>query len=189
MTTNQHARLSTLLDADWTALALQMGVSTRRRWVHAFHPRFAPVAMIRYTSALYGAGWRRLAKLVSLLNFVTFGIEVPAQLRIGPGLIIAHTNGTILGAREIGSNVTIFQQVTLGAKVADFKYRPELRPLIEDGVTLTAGAKVIGPITVGRGSIVGANSVVLDDVPPWSLAIGIPAVPRPLSTKRKIASD
>lgn len=164
------------LDADWERLAHASGrAQAGRRWVHHFSPRFAPVSLIRHAHALERAGWRRLAKLVQLLNFVVFGIEVPATLEIGPGLIIAHTQGTVLGGASIGRNVTIFHQVTLGARTADFSYTLALRPVVEDDVTLTAGAKVLGPVTLGRGCVVGANAVVLADVPAGALAVGVPA--------------
>jgi serine O-acetyltransferase len=168
--------LRQILDADWARLMELSGQpSVARRWVHHFSPRFAPVSLIRHAHALQGSGWRRLAKLVQLLNFVVFGLEVPAGLAIGPGLVITHTQGTVLGAAAIGRDVTIYQQVTLGASTADFKYTPSLRPTVEDGVTLTAGAKVLGAVTLGRGCTVGANAVVLADVPAGSLAVGVPA--------------
>jgi serine O-acetyltransferase len=170
------ASLHETLDADWARLAQSSGrADTRRRWVHHFSPRFAPVSLVRLAHALQRRGWRRPARLVQLLNFVIFGLEVPPTLEIGPGLIIAHTQGTILGAASIGCNVTIFQQVTLGASTMDFAYDPALRPVVEDEVTLTAGAKVLGAVRLGRGCVVGANAVVLADVPAGGLAVGVPA--------------
>ena len=144
-----------------------------------FHPRFGPVAILRCAQALHANGWTRLAKLCSLFNVIVFGLEVPASLQIGPGLFIAHTNGIVLGPARIGKNATIYQQVTLGALEADF-FDASSRPVIEDDVTLAAGAKVLGSIVVGSGSTVGANAVVLADVPPGHVAVGVPArvVPR-----------
>ncbi|MBW8778500.1 MAG: serine acetyltransferase [Burkholderiales bacterium] len=168
--------LHELLDADWARLLRLSGQPARpRRWTNHFSPRFAPVSLIRHAHALHRGGWRRLAKLVQLLNFVIFGLEVPATLEIGPGLVITHSQGTVLGGASIGRDVTIYQQVTLGASTADFAYTPSLRPVVEDGVTLTAGAKVLGAVTLGRGCVVGANAVVLVDVPAGSLAVGVPA--------------
>ena len=168
--------LKQTLDADWARLAELSGQAPgARRWSHAFSPRFAPVSLVRHAHALHRSGWRRLAKLVQLLNFVVFGLEVPPTLEIGDGLVITHTQGTILGGASIGRNVTIYQQVTLGASTADFAYTPSLRPVVEDGVTLAAGAKVLGGVTLGRNCVVGANAVVLTDVPPDSLAVGVPA--------------
>jgi len=167
--------LGELLDEDWAALNRLAGTGGRRRFRHCFSPRFAPVTLIRVASSMHKSGWPRISKLFSLANFLLFGIEVPARLTIGPGLVVAHTQGTVLGGRAIGSNVTIFHQVTLGATLADFNYTPSLRPLIEDNVMLCAGAKILGGITVGHDSVVGANAVVLDNVAPNSLAVGVPA--------------
>jgi serine O-acetyltransferase len=167
--------LGQTLDADWARLGELSGRPTPRRWVHNFSPRFAPVSLIRLAHALHRSGWRRVAKVVQLVNFVVFGLEVPAALEIGTGLVITHTHGTVLGAASIGSNVTIYQQVTLGARTLDFAYTHALRPVVEDGVTITAGAKVLGPVTLGRNSVIGANAVVLADVPSGSLAVGVPA--------------
>jgi len=176
MDTPRPPSLSDLLDADWRALMLNIDpVVARRRTRNLLSPRFAPVVLIRVAASLHARGWPRLAKVFSLLNFVVFGLEVPARLKIGPGLVITHTHGTVLGAREIGACVTIYQQVTLGARVADFAFTPALRPLVQDHVTLTAGAKVLGPVTLGHHCTVGANAVVLEDVPPHALAVGVPA--------------
>jgi serine O-acetyltransferase len=170
------SRLFDYLDADWARLTALAGApGQRRRLAVHFSPRFAPVALIRMAQVLHAAGWARLAKLPSLANFLFFGLEVPTRLEIGKGLVLMHTQGTILGAARIGADVTIYQQVTLGARVADFAYQPELRPVVEDGVTLAAGAKVLGPLTLHRGCTVGANAVVLRDVPANALAVGVPA--------------
>lgn len=174
-------RLSQLLDSDWDRLLEVSHEPQRPRRLRShFSPRFACVVLIRVAQRLHARGWPRLARVASLVNFIIFGIEVPARLGIGPGLVIPHTQGTILGAGHIGSNVTIYQQVTLGAKFADYNFDPALRPYVCDGVTITAGAKVLGAVRLGERSIVGANSVVLTDVPPDSLAVGVPAhiVPR-----------
>jgi serine O-acetyltransferase len=169
-------KLRELLDADWARLQEVSGApNCRRRWRHSLSPRFASIVLIRVAGSLHRRGWGRLAKFATLVNFVVFGIEVPPSLSIGPGLVIPHTQGTIIGAGYVGSNVTIFQQVTLGAKLADFGYDPQLRPYVCDGVTITAGAKILGPVRLGERAIIGANAVVLIDVPPDSLAIGVPA--------------
>jgi serine O-acetyltransferase len=169
-------KLREYLDADWAQLyAFAKQSAPRRSVVSNFSPRFAPVYFIRLAQRLHEKGWARFAKLPALVNFVVFGIEVPARLQIGPGLVIPHPNGTILGAREIGRNVTIYQQVTLGAKLADFEYVPERRPLVCDGAIITAGAKILGPVRIGVNAVIGANAVVLIDVPDDSVATGVPA--------------
>ncbi len=168
--------LSDLLDADWDQLNALIGLkSNKRQLMHHFSARFAPVVLIRSAQYLYGIGWRRLSKIPALANVLLFGIEVPPRLPIGPGLVIMHTYGTVLGANSIGSRVTIYHQVTLGAADIDFSYTMSKRPVIEDGVVLCVGAKVLGGITIGANSIVGANAVVLRSVPPKHTAVGVPA--------------
>lgn len=173
---NSKPNVHVLLDTDWQRLLAAMGKPHRtRKWTDAFSPRFAHIVLIRWAHALHGSGWRRLGKLTSLLNFGLFGMEVPASLEIGPGLIIPHTNGIILGAARIGANVTIYQQVTLGAKMADWDYDFAQRPVVEDGATIAAGAKVLGPIVLGSDCVVGANAVVVSDVNPGDVVGGVPA--------------
>ncbi|WP_206542412.1 serine O-acetyltransferase [Sphingomonas sanguinis] len=109
---------------------------------------------------------------------ILFGIEVPARLAIGPGLVIPHSNGIVIGAGAIGSDVTIYQGVTFGANLADFDFDMDQRPIVEDKVIVTAGAKVIGSVRLGTGAVIGANAVVLSDIPPNMLAVGIPAIAR-----------
>lgn len=169
-------RLRELLDADWRRLLEFSGAPSRpRRWLDGFSPRFACVVLIRLAWAWHRAGWTRLAKAASLLNFVVFGIEVSPRLQIGAGLVVPHTHGTIIGAGHVGANVTIYQQVTLGARLADFEFDLSTRPHVEDGVIITAGAKVLGAVRLGRGCVVGANAVVLSDVPAGATAVGVPA--------------
>lgn len=171
-----HHTLRHLLDRDWARLLELSGEAQRPRGALAvFSPRFASVWLVRYAHAAHRAGWRRVGKLFSLANFLLFGIEVPARVQIGPGLVLPHPQGTILGAAYIGADVTIYQQVTLGAKLMDFQYDVDKRPFVGDGVTITAGAKVLGPVTLGENAVVGANAVVLVDVPANATAIGVPA--------------
>jgi serine O-acetyltransferase len=140
-----------------------------------FNVRLLPVALIRlaYWCANHHMG--PVAKIICLINLVLFGLEYSPKVKIGPGLFLPHTVGTVIGAASIGANVTIFQGVTIGAKEADMSYCREKRPVILDNVTLGAGAKVLGGITLGSGSSVGANAVVINDVPAGRVAVGIPA--------------
>jgi len=142
-----------------------------------FSPRLGPVLLIRLAQAAYRSPIRPAAKLFSMLNYVCFGIEVGLKGEIGPGLYLPHTVGTVLGAVKIGANAMIFQGVTLGASRLDIPFTPSLRPTLEDNVTVGAGAKVLGAITVGHGAVVGANAVVVSNVPPETVVGGIPARP------------
>jgi serine O-acetyltransferase len=137
--------------------------------------RFIPVFLCRMAMKCNSLGLRSLAKLFSLMNFFFFGIEIAVACRIGPGLFLPHTQGTVIGAWSVGKNATIFQGVTLGAREIDFEPSQQTRPTVEDDVSIGAGAKVLGGIRLGQGCRVGANAVVLSSVPPQCMAVGVPA--------------
>lgn len=151
------------------------GIGSVRLWFGVLSPRFLPVLMCRLAHGLYRLKLAPLAKVISMLNFFFFGIEIAVRCPIGKGLFLPHTQGTVIGAWSIGENATIFQGVTLGAKEVDFTYLESSRPTVRDGVTIGSGAKVLGGLTLGSGSRVGANAVVLKDVLPGFLVVGIPA--------------
>jgi serine O-acetyltransferase len=91
-------------------------------------------------------------------------------------LFLQHGFSTIVTAESIGANCWINQQVTIG-----FNDRLEL-PILEDDVEVYAGAKIIGGVRIGRGARIGANAVVVKDVPPGAVAVGVPAVSKPRSS-------
>ncbi len=170
--------VSELLDCDWAHLSAYAGHARKRRMRDSLNFRFLPVVLIRRAHAWQKSGGllaRIASKLACMLLFLMFGLEYTARLSIGPGLVILHPQGSVLGAGSIGANVTIYQQVTMGSTVPDFVFDPALRPQVGDNVALTSGAKVIGGVKIGDDVIVGANAVVLQDVPANSLAVGVPA--------------
>jgi len=114
------------------------------------------------------------------------GAEIHPESRIGPGLELPHPNGVVIGAGVIiGEDVTIYQQVALGGRGKDgFKASASDYPQIDSLVTVYAGAKVLGAIRIGSGSQVGANAVVLKDVPANSIAVGVPARIIPIQPAR-----
>jgi serine O-acetyltransferase len=140
-----------------------------------FNPRFTPVFLWRISHHLYLLHLKPIAKLVSFLNFVIFGIEIGLRCEIGEGLYLPHTVGTVLGAEKIGRNVVIFQGVTLGAKELDLGYRGDKRPSLGDNVTIGSGAKILGGIQIGNNVTIGANAVVTKSLPDNVTAVGIPA--------------
>jgi serine O-acetyltransferase len=146
-----------------------------RLWLGMVSPRFIPVLLCRIAHTLYLHRLSPLAKMVSLVNFFAFGIEISVRCPIGPGLFLPHTQGTVIGAWRIGANATIFQGVTLGAKEIDFTYTELSRPTVGDEVTIGSGAKVLGGISIANRVRVGANSVVLSNIPEGVLAVGAPA--------------
>jgi serine O-acetyltransferase len=95
---------------------------------------------------------------------------------IGPGLVIAHGFGTILNAQRVGQNFWIHHQVTIGWNHSDDPGSANYgNPIIGDDVFIGTGAKIFGPITIGDGAKIGANAVVVRDVPPRATAVGVPA--------------
>jgi serine O-acetyltransferase len=144
-------------------------------WKKSLSPRFLPVVLFRLAHGCYGRGWRILAKVLSLVNFLLFGIEIAQRCKIGGGLFLPHTVGTVIGARSIGKNAVIFQGVTLGAKSIDIGYNEENRPLLGNNVTIGAGAKVLGGVLIGDNVIVGANAVVTKSLESNVVVVGIPA--------------
>jgi len=114
-----------------------------------------------------------LSRFISQLARFFTGIEIHPGAKIGKGLFIDHGMGVVIGeTAEVGDNVTIYHGVTLGGTGKDTGKR---HPTIEDDVLIGTGAKVLGPITVGKGAKVGSNAVVLKDVPAKATAVGSPA--------------
>jgi serine O-acetyltransferase len=110
------------------------------------------------------AGIPLLPRVFSGLNLLLFGLEVTPSCEIGPGIFFPHTVGTVIGASRLGSNVTIFQGVTLGARELDMHFDPSKRPEVGDNVTLGSGCRILGGISIGNNTIVGANAVVVHSV-------------------------
>ncbi|MBW7452540.1 hypothetical protein K0U00_00605 [Paenibacillus sepulcri] len=105
---------------------------------------------------------------------VMFHCHISERSKIGRNLKMPHPTGVVIGEDVmIGDNVTIFQQVTLGSHGKPGLSRSY--PIIEDHVTIYAGAKIIGNVTIGRNAVIGANAVVTKDVPPNAVAVGVPA--------------
>jgi serine O-acetyltransferase len=140
-----------------------------------FHFRFLPNVFCRMSRSAMLFGIPVLPRLFTYLNLVLFGLEVTPKCKIGPGVFFAHPVGTVVGATELGENVTLFQGVTLGSKYPDLQFNPVLRPEIGNDVVLGAGCKILGGIRIGDGVIVGANSVVLESVEANTTVAGIPA--------------
>jgi serine O-acetyltransferase len=117
------------------------------------------------------------ARLIAQASRSLTGVEIHPGATIGRRLFIDHGTGIVVGeTAEIGDDVLMYQGVTLGGRALS---RTKRHPTIGNRVMLGAGAKVLGPVVVGDDSAVGANAVVVRDVPVQSVAVGIPAVTRP----------
>ena len=113
-----------------------------------------------------------VGRFISHVNRFLTGIEIHPAARLGPGLFIDHGMGVVIGeTTEVGENVTIYQGVTLGGTSLERKKR---HPTIGDNVVIGAGAKILGPFTVGDNSKIGSSSVVVNEVPPNSVVVGVP---------------
>jgi serine O-acetyltransferase len=132
-------------------------------------------AMVLYR-LMQGCGRAHLTPLemvFSKLNAVVGGCIIGRGADFGPGFVLVHSNGVVInGMVRGGRDVKIEHQVTIGAE-------KRLSPVIGDGVFIGAGAKIIGPVTIGANARIGANAVVVRDVPPDTTAVGIPARPIP----------
>jgi serine O-acetyltransferase len=129
----------------------------------------------RVAHALHEAGLPLVPHAVANVSRVLTGVEIHPAARIGDALFIDHGAGVVIGeTAEIRDNVTLYQGVTLGG--TGFA-RGKRHPTVEDDVVVGSGAKLLGPINVGKGSKVGANSVVIHDVPARSTVVGNPGHP------------
>ncbi len=119
---------------------------------------------------LWTHGFKLLARIGSQIARFFTGVEIHPGAKIGKGFFIDHGMGTVIGeTTEIGDNVTLFQGVTLGGTG---KERGKRHPTLEDDVLVGAHAQILGSVTIGRGSVIGAGAVVLDSVPPNCTVVG-----------------
>src|SRR5437588_1324810 len=141
----------------------------------------------RVAHALYTAGVPFLQRAIAAVSRAVTGIEIHPAARIGNGFFIDHGMGVVIGeTAEIGDNVTLYQGVTLGGTGFATGKR---HPSVEDNVTIGSGAKLLGPITIGHGSKIGANSVVVHDIPANSTVVGNPGHPVRVEGRRPEGPD
>jgi len=141
----------------------------------------------RVAHVLHEAGMPVVPRTLALVTRAVTGIEIHPAARVGEGLFIDHGNGVVIGeTAEIGENVTLYQGVTLGGTGFATGKR---HPTVQDNVTIGSGAKLLGPITIGHGAKIGANSVVIHDVPPNSTVVGNPGHPVRVDGKRPEGPD
>jgi serine O-acetyltransferase len=126
----------------------------------------------RIAHAFYKRKFFFIARVISQISRFFTGIEIHPGAKIGRRFFIDHGMGVVIGETcEIGDNVTVYQGVTLGGTG---KEKGKRHPTIKDNCLIATGAKVLGSITIGENSKIGAGSVVLKDVPPNSTVVGIP---------------
>jgi len=136
-------------------------------------PGIHAIMFHRVAHSLYNRKHFFTARLISQISRFLTGIEIHPGAQIGRRFFIDHGMGVVIGeTAEIGDDVMLFHQVTLGGTGKD---KGKRHPTIENNVIISAGVKVLGPIVIGENSKIGANAVVLHDIPKNATAVGIPA--------------
>lgn len=144
------------------------------------YPSFHAMMIYRLSHWLWVRGWKHLGRFLSHLGRFLTGIEIHPGAIIGNRLFIDHGMGVVIGEMsEIGDDVTLYHGVTLGGIAPSVDSKSQVgqkrHPTLRDGVIVGSGAQVLGPITVGESARVGANAVVVKDVPAGVTVAGIPA--------------
>jgi serine O-acetyltransferase len=147
----------------------------RSRWEILLYPGVWALGYHRIAHWLFKGELYFLARLVNHISRMLTAIDIHPGAVIGRNFFIDHGFVVIGETAEIGDDVTIYQQVTLGGTNPTDGVAGKRHPTLEDGVILGSGAQILGPITVGAKARIGANSVVTKDVPPGATMVGIPA--------------
>ncbi len=138
-----------------------------------FHAGFRSLKLYRYAHAFYKSGFINVASFLHLINRIVYAVDIHPAAEIEPGVVIDHGIGIVIGSTaKVGSGSIIYHGVTLGAKEICSGIR---HPQIGKNVFIGAGAIILGPINVGDNARIGAGSVVVNDVPPFATAVGVPA--------------
>lgn len=156
------------------ACVFERDPAARSTWeVLTCYPGFHAIVLHRLAHWLWGHGLRWLARLLSHFTRFLTGIEIHPGATIGRRVFIDHGMGVVIGeTAEIGDDCTLYHGVTLGGTSWN---KGKRHPTLQRGVVIGAGAKVLGPITVGEGAKIGSNAVVVREVPAGATAVGIPA--------------
>ena len=144
------------------------------------YPGVKAVFFHRIANFFSTAKFHLIARIISQFSRFLTGIEIHPNAKIGKNLFIDHGMGVVIGeTSEIGDNVTIYHMVTLGGIAPSINTNDQRNtkrhPTLEDNVVIGSGAQILGPITIGKNSLIGANAVVTKNVPEKSIMVGIPA--------------
>ena len=156
--------------------------AARSRWEVLLYPGVLALGMHRIGHWLYGGRLFLLARFVNHLARFLTAIDIHPGARIGRNFFIDHGFTVIGETAEIGDDVTIYQNVTLGGTNPSTGIGGKRHPTLRDRVVIGSGAQILGPIEVGEGGKVGANAVVTRDVAAGATVVGIPAKPVPVDT-------
>lgn len=165
--------------ADLDAVIERDPAARSRFEVATLYPGVHAVWSHRISHAMWQRGAKYPARALSQFTRMLTNIEIHPGATLGPRLVIDHGAAVVVGETAVvGADVTIYHGVTLGGRSMNRRKR---HPTVEDGVLIGTGAALLGPITVGEGSRIGANSVVVKSVPPGSVVVGVPGRVAPTS--------
>jgi serine O-acetyltransferase len=174
------------LTADITKKAQWCYQSTSARAVIKTLLTDGTCAMVLYRLMQWSRRWRLvpLEMLFNKLNGICCQCIIGRGAEFGPGFVLIHSNGVVInGSVRGGNNTYIEHQVTIGAE-------RNQSPRLGDDIFIGAGAKIVGPVTIGDGARIGANAVVVNDVPPHATAVGVPArIVRVSNPETELAND
>ena len=156
--------------------------AARSRWEVLLYPGVWALGLHRVSHWLFGGKLYFLARVVNHVARFLTAIDIHPGAVIGRNFFIDHGFTVIGETAEIGDDVTIYQNVTLGGTNPTTGVGGKRHPTLHNGVVIGSGAQVLGPIDVGSGARVGANAVVTKDVAPDTTVVGIPAKPVPVDT-------
>jgi len=146
--------------------------ATNRREVARTYTGYKALCSHRYAYWFWTHNHKKIAFKIAYLSKIKTGIDIHPAATIGTGVFIDHGVGLVIGeTAEVGNNCVLYQGVTLGGTGKETGKR---HPTLEEGVMVSAGAKVLGSVRIGAHSRIGAGSVVLKDVPPYSTVVGVP---------------
>lgn len=146
--------------------------ATNRKTAKRTYTGYKALCSYRYAHWFWERNMKNIALRISFRAKLKTGIDIHPAAQIGTRVFIDHGVGLVIGeTTEIGNDCVLYQCVTLGGTGKETGKR---HPTLEDGVMVSSGAKVLGPVRIGKGSKIGAGSVVLKDVPPYSTVVGVP---------------
>lgn len=159
---------------EYTETILQRDPAARSKIeVFLCYPGVHAILLYRLAHYLWQKNFFTTARCISSFARVLTGVDIHPGARIGKNLFIDHATGVVIGeTAEIGDNVTLYHGVTLGGTSI---HQGKRHPTLGDRVIVGAGAKLLGPITIGNDARIGSNAVVLKDVPDSATAVGVPA--------------
>lgn len=180
MTTSLWDRARQRVREDLDAAVAKDPAATSRLQMALVSPGLHAVWVFRLTHHLWHRSilLRLPARLLSNLARAVTGVEIHPGAVIGRRFFIDHGMGVVIGeTSEVGDDVMLYHGVTLGGRSLSHGKR---HPTVENGVTIGTGARIIGPVRIGEGAQIGANAVVVKDVPAHHVAVGVPAHYRPM---------